>query len=237
MLGSPVLNSVEELTLVVVTRESQSPCPRPSEPPAKEKVSHVFAQEKSESAQLFEARLRECLEDSSLLQSLPQAALVCTPDTSDRDILRRLRLVASRVKPGGSVTLSYNDPSLGTANVQFTQRIERLAQFAAGALNAQRLTLNVVPSSQLREQSAPLSSAWERLQRQRVQGPRAASEPSRAASAGKSGSGTMSPASRSVTRAVICHQRRTKTATVDWTCAPSPAPVHSGPFPELGPRR
>lgn len=237
MLGSPVLNSVEELTLVVVTRESQRARPTPSEPPAKEKVLHVFAQDKSESGQLFEARLRECLEDSSLLQSLPQAALVCTPETSDRDILRRLRLVAARVRPGGSVTLSYNDPSLGTANVQFTQRIERLAQFAASALNAQGLTLKVVPSSQLREQSAPLSSAWERLQRHREQAPRAASEPSTAASSAKSRSGTASPASRSVTRAVICHQRRTKTATVDWNSAPSPAPVLSAPFPALGPGR
>lgn len=237
MLGMPVVNSVEELTLVVVTRESDLPHPQLIEPPANPKTLQVFAQQASESALHFDARLRECLEDSSLLQSLPRAALVCTPETSDREILRRLRLVAARVKPGGSVMLSYNDPSLGTANVQFTQRIERLAHFATSALSAQNLTLTVLPTSQLREESAPLSSAWHRLQRQRANTPRAASEPSSSSVAGKGVGDTASPGARQVTRAFVCHQRRTKTATVEWTSAPSSESVVSAPFHALGPCR
>jgi hypothetical protein len=213
---TPVLSCVEELTLVVVSREQSAEAPLAT--PPRGVTCQVFARGTTESAVLFEERLRECLDNPNLLQSLGRAVLVCAADSSDRDILRRLRLIAARLKPDGLLTLSYQTPPSGPTDVHFADRLCHLARFASLALASHRLTVDVLPLSRLAEETAPLSEAWQRLQRQRTDGPTRASE-----SPFKRDSATVSPAPRRVTRTMVCHHRKTKSTAVAWAAAPDAA--------------
>jgi hypothetical protein len=227
----PVLSCVEELTLVVVSREQ--PVEAPLATPPRGVTCQVFARGTTESAVLFDERLRECLDNPNLLQSLGRAVLVCTADSSDREILRRLRLVAARLKPGGLLTLSYHTPPSGPTDVHFADRLCHLARFASLALGSHRLTVDVLPLSHLAEECAPLSAAWQRLQRQRTDGLTQASE-----SPVKRNGATVSPVTRNVTRTTVCHHRKTKSTAVTWVAAPdATAPPARALFPAVIPRQ
>lgn len=177
----------------------------------------MFAQDPSESAFLFDLRLRESLSNPAQLKALSNAVLVCTTDLSDREILRRLRLVAARVKPGGKVTLTYNQPTVSTLDLGFGRRLEQLAQFAGSALLAHRVAVDVLPVSQLAQQSAPLSAAWHRLQRHRT-----GSVPPPSGSSA-SDAQQSPPALSTVQHTVVCRTRKTQTTRLEWaqgsTCA------------------
>lgn len=207
------MTCVEELTLVVVSREETSQSePYRGNPPEND-ACHVFAQDPAESAFLFDLRLRECLGNPTLLRSLGRAVLVCTADLTDREILRRLRLVAARVMPGGSVTLSYNKPH--ARDVVFTSRLTRLAQFASTALMAHHVKVVALVMSDLAEESAPLSAAWRRLQlRRSVRSVAPAAE--------------VTPRTRSVVKQTVVHQRKTQMACAPWTPSSEVTPM---PFP------
>lgn len=211
----PVMTSVEELTLVVVSREETSQSePYRGHPPEND-ACHVFAQDQSESAFLFDLRLRECLSNPTLLRSLARAVLVCTPDLTDREILRRLRLVAARVMPGGSVTLSCNHPT--SSDQAFSARLTRVAQFASTALVAHHVKVVALAMSDLVEESAPLSAAWRRLQLRRS-----------ASVAPGAGTAESAPATRSVVTQTVVHQRKTQIACAPWTPSSEVTPM---PFP------
>lgn len=212
----PVMTSVEELTLVVVSREETSQSePYRGHPPEND-ACHVFAQDQTESAFLFDLRLRECLSNPTLLRSLARAVLVCTPDLTDREILRRLRLVAARVMPGGSATLSFNKPFPGDQT--FSTRLTRLAQFASTALVAHHVKVVALAMSDLVEESAPLSAAWRRLQLRRA----ASVAPAPGATA------ESAPSTRSVVTQTVVHQRKTQIARAPWTPSSEVTPM---PFP------
>jgi hypothetical protein len=127
----------------------------------------LFARGPLESSHDFEQRLRECLEHPSLLQTLAHAILRCEPEWDDRTTLRRLRLVAARLRRGGSLTLSYYTPHEGPADVAFVTRLERLVRFVSKALVAHQLSVCVAAEAHLTETPAPLAAAWHRLQRTR----------------------------------------------------------------------
>lgn len=227
-----LLSCVEELTVVVVghphaeKRESRARSPETC-------VSvQTFAQGPTESALSFDERLRECLGNLHLLQSLGRAVLVCTPEPSDRETLRRLRLVAARIKPGGLLTLAYHTPALGPTDVHFADRLGRLARFASLALGSHRVTVDVLPVSQLEEESAPLSAVWQRLQRQRGAGGPSGGEPP-----SNQEPSAVPPVTPNVTRMMVCHQRKVKSAAVAWTERQAPAPVTPVLFPAVIPRR
>ncbi len=213
---TPVVTCVEELTLVVVSREET--CrdePYRGHPPEND-ACHVFAQDPSESAFLFDLRLRECLDNPTLLRTLARAVLVCTSDLGDREILRRVRLVAARVRPGGSVTLSYNTTYKHSPD--FAGRLTRLAEFASAALAAHGVKITALPVSKLAEESAPLSAAWQRLQRHRSgtrdTHPNSTRQPS-----------DTSSTVRNVFTKTVVHQRRTQSTHVDWSPTPMPMPA------------
>lgn len=210
---TPVTTCVEELTLVVVSREDTSRDEPYRGHPPQDDACHVFAQDPSESPFLFDLRLRECLANPTLLRSLARAVLVCTSDLSDREILRRLRLVAARVQRGGSVTLSYD--ATRTHGPEFADRLTRLAQFASAALAAHSVNITALPVSKLADECAPLSAVWQRLQRHRV-GHNPAATPATHPAEPPS-------ALRSVFTQTFVHQRKTQSTRVDWTPTPVPA--------------
>lgn len=162
----PTWSYRREQTLIVLTSEDQSTSDNAAPDNAANSRS-LFARAPLETSLAFEQRLRECLDQPSLLQSLNHAILRCEPDWDDRTILRRTRLVAARLKSGGSLTLSYNTPNEGPADLAFTTRLERLVRFASKALEPHHLTVRILAESQLTEAAAPLAAAWHRLQRTR----------------------------------------------------------------------
>jgi|SRR5690606_24884561 len=166
-----VVSCVEELTVVSgllascnEPRRAHRDAPFGERPPPDD-TYRVFAQGPTESPFSFDARLQQCLEDPALLRSLARVVLVCGSEITDRQILRRVRLAAALLKPGGNVTLSYNpthDPSHA-----LSERLARLAHFASTAMAGQCVIITVLPVSKIPEETAPLSAAWRRLQRQR----------------------------------------------------------------------
>jgi hypothetical protein len=91
-----------------------------------------------------------------------------------------------------------------------------LAQFASAALAAHCVKITALPVSKLADESAPLSAAWQRLQRLRS----GVNNPTTAPAAH-----TAEPTStlRSVFTQTVVHQRKTHSAHIEWTPAPMPA--------------
>lgn len=183
---------------------------RHGEPPAPDETCRVFTQGPTESPFSFDVRLQRCLENPTLLGSLMRVVLECLPEITDREILRRVRLAAALLKPGGNVTLSYNpthDPSH-----TLSERLARMAHFASAALTRQCVIITVLPVSKIPEESAPPSAAWHRLQRQRV-GPGPTPEPAP----------TREATNDAAFARTIVHQRVTHLVHTDSEAAPLPA--------------
>jgi len=145
---------------VVVEQGGRHSEPYLGRPPAEDDC-FVFGQHPLETAFVLDLRLRDRL--SALVDGghrIAKAILVWDRLEPSRDILRRAHLVARRLGPGGKVILTTKRQST-TPDAHFQQFAEQLA------LDLRWLGVDLVVATATPASSAPapLTAAWNRLQR------------------------------------------------------------------------
>jgi hypothetical protein len=148
------------VTVVVVERGGRTSEPYLGRPPVDDGC-FVFGQHPLESAFVLDLRLRDRL--TALVDGghrITSAVLVWDELQPNRDIQRRAHLVARRLGPGGKVILTSKQQLTG-ANPRFEEFAEQLA------IDLRWLGVELVVSrgEQGAPAPAPLTAAWNRLQR------------------------------------------------------------------------
>jgi hypothetical protein len=154
----------QRLTVVVVENAGRESEPYVGHPPCDDQCL-VFGQHGSESAFLLDVRLRDRLDHLRAQGVAPNSAVLFWDSAEcERDVLRRTQLMARKLGRGAHITLATyreSDPHLEARLRQFTAQARR-------QLEAEAITVTLwFPERAASEVPAPLSAAWNRVQRLR----------------------------------------------------------------------
>jgi hypothetical protein len=150
------------VTVVVVANGGRESEPYLGRPPAGDEC-YVFGQHPLESAFVLDLRLRDRL--TSLLDEghrISGAVLVWDSLEAERDIMRRAQLVARRLGAGGKLTLATKQPNL-VADERFQAFKARLSERLK--FLGVELVVFTPDQNESTPAPAPLTAAWNRLQR------------------------------------------------------------------------